>query len=54
MVDYLLLARRKVRSMLDQGFMLPAIEAEFHMKEFSDWDRTEHLAWEAATIYREL
>ena len=24
------------------------------MKEFSDWDRTEHLPWEAATIYREL
>jgi cyclase len=54
MVDYLLLARRKVRSMLDQGLMLPAIETKFDMKEFSDWDRTEHLAWEADTIYREL
>jgi cyclase len=54
MVDYLLLARRKVRSMMDQGLTLPAIEAGFQMKEFSDWDRTEHFAWEAATIYREL
>jgi cyclase len=54
MVDYLLLARRQVRSMIDQGLMLPAIEAQFHMREFSDWDRPEHLPWEAATIYREL
>ncbi len=54
MVDYLLLARRKVRSMMDQGLMLPAIEAKFDMKEFADWDRTEHFAWEADTIYREL
>jgi cyclase len=54
LVDYLLLARRKVRGMMDQGLMLPAIEAKFDMKEFADWDRTEHLAWEADTIYREL
>lgn len=54
MVDYLLLARRRVQSMIDQGLTLPAIEAQFHMKEFSDWDRTEHLPWEAATVYREL
>ena len=54
MVDYLLLARRKVRGMMDQGLTLPAIEAKFDMKEFSDWDRPEHLAWEADTVYREL
>jgi len=54
MVDYLLLARRKVRSMMDQGLALPAIESRFDMKEFSEWDRPEHLTWEADTIYREL
>ena len=54
MVDYLELARRKVRAMMDQGLKLPAIEAKFDMKEFAGWDRTEHLAWEADTIYREL
>jgi len=54
MVDYLLLARRKVRSMMDEGLALPAIESRFDMKEFSEWDRPEHLTWEADTIYREL
>jgi molybdate transport system substrate-binding protein len=54
MVEYLQLARRKVRTLMDQGLSLPQIEAQFDMKEFADWDRTEHLAWEADTIYREL
>ena len=54
MIEYLLLARGRVQGMMAERLTLPAIEAQFHMKEFSDWDRTEHLAWEAATIYREL
>jgi molybdate transport system substrate-binding protein len=54
MVEYLQLARRKVRTMMDQRLTLPAIEAKFDMKEFAGWDRTEHLVWEADTIYREL
>lgn len=33
MVDYLLLARRKVRSMMDQGLTLSAIEAQFHLED---------------------
>ena len=54
MVDYLLLARRRVQEMMARRLPLPAIEAQFHMKEFGEWDRTEHLPWGAATIYREL
>jgi hypothetical protein len=54
MADYLLLARRKVRTMMDQKLALPAIEKQFNMAEFKDWDRTEHLGWAADTIYREL
>ena len=33
---------------------LPAIEQAFNMKEYRDWDRTEHLSWTADTIYCEL
>lgn len=54
MIEYLLLARDRVQGMMAKGLALPAIEAQFQMKEFSEWDRTEHLPWEAATIYREL
>jgi len=54
MVDYLLLARRTVRGLMDERLALPAIEARFGMKEYSDWDRAEHLPWMADTIYREL
>ena len=54
MTEYLLLARSRVQEMMTRGLTLPAIEAQFHMKEFGDWDRAEHLPWEAATIYREL
>jgi cyclase len=54
MVDYLVLARHKVREMMDRNMPLPAIEQAFNMKEYADWDRTEHLSWTADTIYREL
>ena len=54
MVDYLILARHKVRDMMDRGMALPAIEKAFDMKEYPAWDRTEHLSWTADTIYREL
>jgi len=54
MIEYLLLARSRVQDMMAQRLPQSAIEAQFQMKEFSDWDRTEHLPWEAATIYREL
>lgn len=52
--DYLVLARQKVRTMMDKGMPLPAIEKAFDMHEYKDWDRTEHLSWTAATIYREF
>ena len=40
--------------MMKKGMPLAAIEKEFQMKAFSEWDRTEHLPWIAATIHREL
>jgi cyclase len=54
MVDYLLLARQKVRTMMDQGLPLAEIEKKFDMHEYKGWDRDEHLSWTAGTIYREL
>jgi cyclase len=54
MVDYLLLARQKVRTMMDQGMPLAEIEKKFDMREYKGWDRDEHLSWTADTIYREL
>lgn len=54
MVDYVLLARQKVRVMLDKGLPLPEIIKQFHMNEFKDWDRATHFDWMAETIYREL
>jgi cyclase len=54
MLEYLLLARDSVQEMMKRGLALPEIEKQFQMKAFSEWDRTEHLPWEAATIYREL
>jgi cyclase len=54
MEDYLLLARQKVRGMMDQGMPLAEIEKKFDMHEYKDWDRDEHLAWTADTIYREV
>jgi len=54
MIDYLELARRKVRALMERNLPLPEIERAFNMDEYKDWDRTEHLGWTADTIYREL
>jgi len=54
MVDYLLLARRRIRSMMSAGTPLEAIRREFHMNEYQDWDRTIHLPVMAEMIHREL
>ncbi len=54
MVDYVLLARQKVRVMMDKGLPLAEIIKQFHMNEFRDWDRTSHFDWMAETIFREL
>ena len=54
LTDYLLLARQKVRTMMQQGMSLDAIEKQFDMHEYKDWDRGAHLTATAATIYREL
>lgn len=54
MIEYLLLARDSVQEMMKKGLPLATIEREFQMKSFSEWDRTEHLPWMAATIHREL
>src|SRR5437868_13124979 len=54
MIDYLVLSRHKVQDMMSRGMELPAIEKAFDMREYKDWDRTEHLSWTADTIYREL
>jgi hypothetical protein len=54
MVDYLLIARQRVRGMIDQGLPLAQIQKQFHMNEFKDWDRTIHLPVTAAALYREL
>ena len=54
MIEYLLLARDGVQGMMKKGMPLAAIEKEFQMTSFSEWDRTEHLPWMAATIHREL
>ncbi|HEY2989837.1 MAG TPA: MBL fold metallo-hydrolase [Candidatus Binatia bacterium] len=54
MVDYLLLARQRVRGMMDQGMPLEAIRKQFHMNEYKGWDREAHFPVIAATIHREL
>jgi cyclase len=54
MVDYVLLARQKVRVMMDRGVPLPEIIKQFNMDEFKGWDRATHYDWMAETIYREL
>ena len=54
MVDYLLIARQRVRGMMEKGMPLESIQKEFHMNEYKDWDRTIHLPVMAAAIYREL
>jgi cyclase len=52
LTDYLLLARQKVRTMMQQP--LQTIEQQFDMHEYKDWDRGAHLSATAETIYREL
>jgi hypothetical protein len=54
MVDYLLLARKRVREMMDKGMALAEMRKQFHMNEFKDWDRTAHLPVMAEAIQREL
>ena len=54
MVDYLVLARQKVRGMIDKKMSLAEITKSFRMEEYPDWDRTSHLDWIAETIFREL
>jgi hypothetical protein len=54
LTDYLLLARSKVRAMMDKGLSLEAIMKDFHMNEYQGWDRGEHYEWLAETLHREL
>ena len=54
LTDYLLLARKKVLTMMQQGLPLAAIVKQFHMNEYKGWDRESHFAWIAETLYREL
>lgn len=55
MVDYLLIARQRVRGMMDRGMSEPAIRELFHMNEYREWDRASlHLPVMASAIRREL
>ncbi len=54
LTDYLLLARSKVRTMMDKGLSLEDIKKQFNMNEFQGWDRGEHFEWLAETLHREL
>jgi len=54
MVDYLLLARQKVRTMIEQKKPLAEVVKTFKMDEYAGWDRTSHYDWIAETIWREL
>lgn len=54
LTDYLLLARQKVRTMMEKGLSLEAIEKQFDMLEYKGWDRENHFRPMAATIHREL
>ena len=54
LTDYLLLARSKVRTMMDQGLTLETIVEQFDMDEFEGWDREEHYPWMAETLHREF
>jgi cyclase len=54
MVDYLLLARQRVRGMMEKGMALAEIRKQFHMNEYKGWDREAHFPVIASTIYREL
>jgi len=37
------IARQRVRGMMDKGMALDEIRKQFHMNEYKDWDRTQHL-----------
>ena len=54
LTDYLLLARSKVRTMMEKGMPLAVIMKDFHMNEYQGWDRGEHFEGLAETLYREL
>ena len=54
MIDYLVIARQKVRAMMDKGMPLEAIRKNFRMEEYKGWDREQHYPVIAATIHREL
>ena len=54
LTEYLLLARSKVRTMMDQGLPLDTIVEQFEMDEFEGWDREEHYPWMAETLHREF
>ena len=54
MVDYLIIARQKVRGMLDKGLALDAMKKQFDMNEYKGWDRTQHLPMLVETLDREL
>ena len=54
MIDYLLLARQRVRGMMDKGMTVEAVRKQFHMNEYKGWDREAHFPVIAATIFREL
>lgn len=54
MVDYMTIARKKVRTMMAAGEPLETIVKKFNMNEFADWDRVQHMPWMAETIHREL
>jgi len=54
MIDYLLLARQRVRGMMEKGMTVEAVRKQFHMNEYKGWDREAHFPVIAATLYREL
>jgi glyoxylase-like metal-dependent hydrolase (beta-lactamase superfamily II) len=54
LTDYLLLARKKVLVMMQQGLPLAEIIKQFNMNEYKGWDRESHFDWLAETLYREL
>jgi cyclase len=54
LTDYLLSARRKVRTMMAKDLPLAAIVKDFHMNEYKGWDRENHFEWLAETVHREL
>lgn len=54
MIDYLLIARQRVRGMMDKGMPVAEIRKQFHMNEYKEWDRTAHLPVMAEAMHREL